>query len=57
MKMKDYKCSNCVYCQVTNNFMIRWCSCWNKVTYLTSGCMRETTALDYDYDDYLDETD
>lgn len=55
--MKSYNCSSCAYCQVTNNFMTRWCTYWNKVTFLTGGCSRETTVLDYDYNDSLDEDD
>jgi len=53
--IKDYKCSDCYYCDMTNNFFTRWCTYWNKVTFLTSGCARETTVLDYDYVDSLDE--
>ena len=55
--MKDYKCAYCAYCGTTNSFFTRWCSYWNKMTYLTSGCSRGTTILDYDYDDSLDEDD
>ncbi len=55
--IKDYKCDNCAYCDPTNNFFTRWCSYWNKMTFLTSGCARDTTILDYDYDDSLDEDD
>ena len=47
--MKDYKCDYCVYCQVTNDFHIRRCSYWNKMTFITDGCFRETTILDYDH--------
>lgn len=55
--IKDYKCSDCAYCAPTNSFFTRWCSYWNKMTYLTSGCARDTTVFDYDYDDSLDEDD
>lgn len=55
--MKDYNCSDCAYCEPTNNFMTRWCSYWNKMTFLTDGCFRDTTVLDYDYDDSFDEDD
>lgn len=54
LEMKNYKCDNCSYCETTNNFFTRWCSYWNKMTFLTSGCSRETTVFDYDYDDDLD---
>ncbi len=54
---KEYKCSNCAYCNPTNSFFMRWCNLYNKVTYLTSGCYRETTILDYDYDDFDDDDD
>ncbi len=54
---KEYKCSNCAYCNPTNSFFMRWCNLYNKVTYLTSGCYRETTILDYDYDDDFDDDD
>ena len=47
--MKDYNCDYCVYCQVTNNFYTRWCSYWNKMTFITDGCFRDTTVLDFDY--------
>ncbi len=55
--IKDYHCDNCAYCDPTNSFFTRWCSYWNKMTFLTSGCSRATTVLDYDYDDSLDEDD
>ncbi len=53
--MKDYNCSDCYYCEVTNNFMTRWCSYWNKMVFLTGGCCRDTTVFDYDYDDCLND--
>ena len=56
--VKQYKCENCAYYEATNSFFFtRWCSYWNKVTFLTSGYSRDTTVLDYDYDDNLDEDD
>lgn len=39
--MITVKCSDCPYCQYTNDFFIRWCSYWNKVVYLTGGCLKE----------------
>ncbi len=51
----EYKCSDCAYCGTTNSFMTRWCSYWNKMTFLTGSCFRDTTVLDYDYDPDLDE--
>ena len=38
---KEFKCSNCPYSQVTENFFTRWCTYWKKVVYLISGCTRE----------------
>ena len=48
--MKEYHCSDCDYCKTTNDFFTRWCSYWNEMTFLTSGCSRDTTELDYDFD-------
>ena len=55
--MKNYKCDNCCYCETTNSFFTRWCSYWNKMTFLTSGCSRDTTVFDYDYNEEFDEDD
>lgn len=53
--INNYDCVNCPYCQVTANFLTRWCSYWKKVVFLTDSCVRETTVLDVDYD--FDEDD
>lgn len=55
--IKQCKCENCTYCQRMSNLFTCWCSYWEKVTFLTSGCSRETTVFDYDYNDNLDEDD
>lgn len=47
--MTDYHCDSCAYCESTNDFFTRWCSYWNKVTFLTSGCSRRTDVLDANY--------
>ena len=37
----ECKCDNCRYCQRTTDFFVCWCGYWNKVVYLTGGCVRE----------------
>ena len=55
IKMKDCKCRNCYYCDITNHFFTRWCSYWNTITFLTGGCSREITIADDEY--FLDSDD
>lgn len=55
--INNYNCSDCPYCQASNDFFTRWCSYWDKVTFLTDCCTRETTVLDDDYDFDLDDDD
>lgn len=55
--MKDYKCVNCYYCELTTDYFIRWCSYWKKIKFLSSGCSRKTTVSDPNFNGDLDIND
>lgn len=43
-------CSDCPYCEPTNDFFRCWCSYWNKFTYITNSC-DISEQEDNEYDD------